>query len=52
MYGLSSETISSPLAANNSQESNSLLLIKLPCIEWSLRRIQNAIFTLRRDSKC
>ena len=29
-----------------------LLLIKLPWIEWSLWRIQNAIFTLTRAYKC
>ena len=47
-----SEIINSPPAANNSLKRNSLLLIKLPWIEWSIWRIQNAIFILTRAYKC
>ena len=35
-YGLRSEIINSPPAANNSLKRNSLLLIKLIWTEWSL----------------
>ena len=52
LYGLRSEIINSPPAANHSLERNSLLLIKLPWIEWSLWRIQNSIFALTRAYKC
>ena len=52
MNGLRSEIINSPPAASNSLKRNPLLLIKLPWIEWSLWRIQNAIFTLTRAYKC
>ena len=52
LYGLRYEIIISPPAAINSLKRNPLLLIKLPCIEWSLWRIQNAIFTLTRLCKC
>ena len=52
LYGLRSEIINFLPAANNSLKRNPLLLIKLPWIEWSLWRIQNAIFTLTRASRC
>ena len=52
LYGLRPEIINSPPAANNSLKRNSLLLIKLPWIEWSLWRIQNAILTSTRAYKC
>ena len=52
LYGLRSKIINSPPAANSSLKRNPLLLIKLPWIEWSLWRIQNAIFTLTRANKC
>ena len=52
LYGLKSEIINSPPAANNNLKGNPLLLIKLPWIEWLLWRIQNTIFTLKRTCKC
>ena len=52
LYVLGSEIINSPPAVNNSLKRNSLLLIKLPWIEWSVWRIQNVIFTLTRACKC
>ena len=36
LYGLRSETINFPPAANNSLSRDPLLLIKLPWTEWSL----------------
>ena len=52
LYVMRSEIINYPPAANNSLKRNSLLLIKLPWIEWSLWRIQNEILTLTRAYKC
>ena len=52
LYGLRSEIIYSLPADNSSLKRNALLSIKLPWFEWSLWRIQNALFTLTRAYKC
>ena len=52
LYRFRSEIINSLSAANNSLKRNSLFLIDLSWVEWSLGRIENAILTLTRAYKC
>ena len=52
LYWFRPEIINSLPAANNSLKRNSLFLIDLSWVEWSLGRIENAILTLTRAYKC